>query len=132
MAAATEFTWGTGRRKSAIARVRLTAGSGNIQVNGKAMNEYFVTEHQRVPVMRPLKAADLEGKFDIHINVIGGGVQAQSEAAQLGMARAIMSINDELSPALKEQSLLTRDPRMKERKKYGQHGARKGTQFSKR
>jgi len=124
--------WGVGRRKSAIARVRIKTGSGKIIVNDLEGDKYFVTAIQRHPLTQPFKATDTVGKFDVYVNVRGGGKQAQAEAAKLGLARALCQINDDFNHALRDASLMTRDARMKERKKPGLHGARKGTQFSKR
>jgi small subunit ribosomal protein S9 len=127
-----EITWGLGRRKSAVARVRIRAGSGKIEINKRPADEYFVNPRERLDVRRPFKVADLEDKFDVFVNVAGGGTSAQAEAVRLGISRALIKVNGELESTLKEESLLTRDSRMKERKKYGLRGARKGTQFSKR
>jgi small subunit ribosomal protein S9 len=128
----TQFQWGLGRRKSAVARVRLVAGAGGFQVNGKALNEFFpVLQHQRA-ASAPLRAAELEGSYDVFCNVSGGGITGQSEAVMLGLARALKALKPELDGTLREGGLLTRDSRMKERKKYGRRGARRGFQFSKR
>ncbi len=124
--------YGTGRRKTSIARVFLRPGSGKITVNGRAFEEYFVTEQQRIAARRVLVATDLAGTFDVLTTVKGGGVTAQADAVKMGTARALLEYNIELRAALKEQGFLTRDSRMKERKKYGQKGARKRFQFSKR
>ncbi len=124
--------YGTGRRKSAIARVFLRPGNGGFKVNGKEMNVYFVTEQQRAAAKRTLETAQLAGQFDVVTTVKGGGVMAQSDAVKLGIARALLEFNVELRKTLKADGLLTRDARIKERKKYGQKGARKRFQFSKR
>jgi small subunit ribosomal protein S9 len=124
--------YGTGRRKSAIARVFLRPGSGNFQVNGKGLEAYFVTEQQRVSAKRPLALTELTGSFDVVTSVAGGGVSAQADAVKMGIARALLEFNAELRKTLKGEGLLTRDARGKERKKYGQKGARKRFQFSKR
>jgi small subunit ribosomal protein S9 len=124
--------YGTGRRKTSIARVFLRPGSGKITVNGRAFEDYFVTEQQRIAARRVLVATDLAGTFDVLTTVKGGGVTAQADAVKMGTARALLEYNIELRAALKEQGFLTRDSRMKERKKYGQKGARKRFQFSKR
>ena len=126
------YIWGTGRRKTAIARVRVAAGSGKIMINGREMQSYFLTDNTRNAVMAPLKTTDQVGKVDVLAQVEGGGPVGQSGAVKLGIARALMSYNGELEPALRGTDLLTRDSRKKERKKYGLHGARRGTQFSKR
>ncbi len=127
-----EHTWGLGRRKSAVARVRIRAGSGNITINKRHADEYFVSPLERRNVRKPFQVTELNDKFDVFANVHGGGVVAQAEAVRLGISRALIKVNKELEPKLKEHDLLTRDSRMKERKKYGLRGARRGTQFSKR
>jgi small subunit ribosomal protein S9 len=124
--------YGTGRRKSAIARVFLRPGSGNFQVNGKGLETYFVTEQQRVSAKRPLALTETAASFDVITSVQGGGVSAQADAVKMGIARALLEFNAELRKTLKTEGLLTRDARGKERKKYGQKGARKRFQFSKR
>jgi len=124
--------YGTGRRKAAIARVFLRPGTGEWKVNGKAFDEYFVTEQQRVAAKRTLVLVELAGSFDVVTTVKSGGVSSQADAVKLGVARALIEFNPELRKALKAEGLLTRDARMKERKKYGQKGARKRFQFSKR
>ena len=123
---------GTGRRKLAVARVFLRPGKGDITVNGRAFDRYFPTESSRTPVRQPLLATETADKFDILITTRGGGIIGQSGAARLGVARALVEFNAELRPRLKKLGLLTRDPRAHERKKYGQKGARKRFQFSKR
>jgi small subunit ribosomal protein S9 len=124
--------YGTGRRKSAIARVFLRPGTGNWKVNDKEFDAYFVTEQQRVSAKRTLAMTELAGSFDVVTTVKGGGVAAQADAVKMGVARALLEFNPELRKALKTEGLLTRDARVKERKKYGQKGARKRFQFSKR
>jgi small subunit ribosomal protein S9 len=124
--------YGTGRRKSAIARVFLRPGTGEWKVNGKGFNEYFVTEQQRVAAKRTLVVAEMSATFDVLTTVSGGGVAAQADAVKMGIARALVEFNPELRKMLKGEGLLTRDARQKERKKYGQKGARKRFQFSKR
>ena len=124
--------YGTGRRKTSIARVFLRPGSGKFTVNGRVFEEYFVTEQQRIAAKRVLVATDLAATFDMLATVKGGGVTAQADAVKMGTARALLEYNIELRASLKEQGFLTRDARMKERKKYGQKGARKRFQFSKR
>ncbi len=124
--------YGTGRRKSAIARVFLRPGSGEWKVNGKGFDEYFVTEQQRASAKRTLAVAEMAANFDVVTTVSGGGVAAQSDAVKMGVARALIEFNPELRKTLKAEGLLTRDARVKERKKYGQKGARKRFQFSKR
>ncbi len=124
--------YGTGRRKSAIARVFLRPGSGGFTVNGKAFDVYFVTPAQRVAAKRTLETASMNGEFDIVTTVKGGGVNSQADAVKMGIARALLEFNPELRKVMKADGLLTRDARIKERKKYGQKGARKRFQFSKR
>ena len=124
--------YGTGRRKSAIARVFLRPGTGEWKVNGKAFNEYFVTEQQRVAAKKTLQVVELASSFDVVTTVSSGGVASQADAVKMGVARALIQFNSELRKALKAEGLLTRDARVKERKKYGQKGARKRFQFSKR
>jgi small subunit ribosomal protein S9 len=124
--------YGTGRRKSAIARVFLRPGTGEWKVNGKGFDVYFVTEQQRVAAKRTLVVADLASSFDVVVTVKSGGVAAHADAVKMGIARALLEFNPELRKTLKAEGLLTRDARVKERKKYGQKGARKRFQFSKR
>ena len=124
--------YGTGRRKSAIARVFLRPGSGEVKVNGKPFEPYFVTEQQRVSAKRPLALTETTATFDVVTRVTGGGVNAQADAVKMGISRALLEFNAELRKTLKSEGLLTRDARAKERKKYGQKGARKRFQFSKR
>jgi small subunit ribosomal protein S9 len=123
---------GTGRRKTAVARVRLCAGSGKIVVNGRAFETYFPLEAMRVLATQPLTVTESTSKFDVRINVTGGGSCGQAGAVRHGIARALLKADVNLRPSLKAEGLLTRDPRMKERKKYGQPGARKRFQYSKR
>ena len=122
----------TGRRKTATAQVRLTAGSGKIVINGRPYEEYFTVTSQQSAVLKPLEVAKTTQAYDISINTRGGGMTGQAGAISLGIARALLQVTPELRPALKAEGLLTRDPRMKERKKSGQPGARKRFQFSKR
>jgi small subunit ribosomal protein S9 len=124
--------YGTGRRKSAIARVFLRPGTGGFTVNNKPFEVYFVTEQQRVSAKRPLALTETLGNFDVVTTVRGGGVSAQADAVKLGITRALMLFNLELRKTLKADGLVTRDARIKERKKYGQKGARARFQFSKR
>jgi small subunit ribosomal protein S9 len=132
MANATNFTWGTGRRKKAVARVRLATGEGRMTVNRRDWEEYFPTPDTRVAVRQPLKVTESEKRYDVFISVAGGGPQGQAEAVRHGLARALASANPSLEAALRDAGFLTRDARMKERKKYGQRGARARFQFSKR
>jgi small subunit ribosomal protein S9 len=131
MAETTEFL-GTGRRKTAVARVRMAAGTGKITVNGRPMENYFVVDAQRLQVVQPLTMTDTTAKFDIRVSVSGGGPNGQAGAVRHGIARALLRADANLRPTLKAGGMLTRDPRMKERKKYGQPGARKRFQYSKR
>lgn len=124
--------YGTGKRKTSIARVYLRPGSGNITVNKRTFEDYFPNEVLRMIVRQPLRLTDTGSKFDILINVGGGGMSGQAGAVRHGITRALMEFNADLRPALKKEGLVTRDPRKKERKKYGQKGARKRFQFSKR
>jgi small subunit ribosomal protein S9 len=124
--------YGTGRRKASVARVFLRPGSGGFVVNGRPFEGYFVTEQQRVSAKRPLALTELAPNFDVLITVRGGGVSAQADAVKMGIARALLEFNVELRKPLKADGLLSRDSRIKERKKYGQKGARKRFQFSKR
>lgn len=123
---------GTGRRKTSVARVRISAGTGKIQVNGRTFEVYFPLESQRMAVQQPFVTTATSGKYDVSINVAGGGPVGQAGAVRHGIARALIEADAALRPLLKADGLLTRDPRMKERKKYGQPGARKRFQFSKR
>ena len=126
MAVNNPWTWGLGRRKSAIARVRLKSGAGGFVVNGKPIEDYFVTIQTRQRARQPLVAAEALATYDVFCNVKGGGPSGQSEAVSLGIARALKTINPASFDALREHGLLTRDSRMKERKKYGRRGARRG------
>ncbi len=121
-----------GRRKESVARVRLVPGSGNIIVNKKPILDYFKRETLKMIIEQPLEATETMGKFDIYANVDGGGLSGQAGAMRLGIARALLKFDEDLRPILKKNGFLTRDPRMKERKKYGLAGARKRFQFSKR
>jgi small subunit ribosomal protein S9 len=123
---------GTGRRKASVARVFLRPGEGKFTVNRKGFEEYFVTEQQRVSAKRPLVLVEMLSNFDVLANVSGGGVSAQADAVKMGISRALLEFNAELRKTLKGEGLLSRDARIKERKKYGQKGARKRFQFSKR
>ena len=124
--------YGTGRRKSSVARVRLVEGKGAITINGKNIDEYLGTETLKVIVRQPLTATNTTDKYDVICKVQGGGFTGQAGAIRLGIARALLEANGEYRPVLKAAGFLTRDPRMKERKKYGLKKARKSPQFSKR
>jgi small subunit ribosomal protein S9 len=123
---------GTGRRKTAVARVRLATGSGKITVNRRTFENYFPLETLRAVVIQPLTVAGAVEKFDVRVSVAGGGPNGQADAVRHGISRALIKFDAALRPPLKAEGLLTRDPRMRERKKYGQPGARKRFQFSKR
>ncbi|MBA4016606.1 MAG: 30S ribosomal protein S9 [Pirellula sp.] len=125
-------TTGTGRRKTAVARVRVRAGTGNIVVNGKPLGEFFANEHDRYTVISALELCDRRTVVDLTITVSGGGTTGQSGACRMGIARALKLWDATLEEPIRKNRLLTRDSRMKERKKYGFRGARRGTQFSKR
>jgi small subunit ribosomal protein S9 len=125
--------WGTGRRKTAVARVRLTPGAGNVTINERPMDDYIGgLEFLKQQVMLPLKTTDNNTRYDLFVRVAGGGVTSQVGAIRLGVARALLKMDPEYRSALREEDLLTRDPRAKERKKYGRKRARKRFQFSKR
>jgi small subunit ribosomal protein S9 len=126
------FWWGTGRRKSSVARVRLKPGEGKLLVNKRELKDYFTREQDRKSVMAPLCSVNAEKTFDVFINVKGGGTTGQAGAALLGIARALKNYSDDFLQPLREAGHLTRDPRMVERKKPGQSGARRRFQFSKR
>lgn len=132
MAVINPWTWGLGRRKSATARVRLKPGAGAFIINGKPLEEYFCTHQTRGEVNSALECTESGSQYDIFCNVRGGGNTGQAGAISLGLARALLKINPATFDALRENGLLTRDQRMKERKKYGRRGARRGFQFSKR
>ena len=124
--------YGTGRRKKSIARVYLTPGTGNIVINKRNIDEYFGMETLKVIVRQPLVATDNVDKFDVKVTVRGGGTTGQAGAIRHGIARALLTVDNDFRPVLKKAGFLTRDPRMKERKKYGLKGARRAPQFSKR
>ena len=126
------FVWGVGRRKSAVARVRIAPGSGKIEVNGRELNDYFTNERDRKAIFGPLEVTNTGGKMDIFVNAAGGGPTGQAGAIVMGLGRALAKYDQSLEGALRGGSFLTRDSRMKERKKYGQRGARRRFQFSKR
>ncbi|MGN0552057.1 MAG: 30S ribosomal protein S9 [Oscillospiraceae bacterium] len=126
------YFYGTGRRKSSVARVRVYAGSGNVTINGRDIDDYFGLETLKLLVRQPLTLTETADKFDIVCTVAGGGVTGQAGAIRHGLSRALLQYDAELRPALKKAGFLTRDPRMKERKKYGLKAARRAPQFSKR
>ena len=131
MAETKEFI-GTGRRKTSVARVRVANGSGRVTINNRPVEAYFPVQSIRNDALRPLEVTQNMEKFDVSINVHGGGITGQAGAVRHGISRALLQVDAELRPVLKAEGFLTRDPRMKERKKYGQPGARKHFQFSKR
>ena len=126
------YFWGLGRRKSAVARVRIREGDGKFLINSRTPDQYFMTQRDRDDVVAPLKATDVAKHIDVFVNVKGGGTTGQAGAVLLGLARALRSYDAELEPALRSGRYLTRDSRKVERKKYGQRGARRRFQFSKR
>lgn len=126
------FYWGTGRRKTAVARVRIRPGEGQYQINGRPVDEYFTELRDQMATAAPLKATNTEGRLDVFVNVRGGGYMGQAGAVLLGLSRALKGYDPTLEPVLRENDMLTRDPREVERKKPGQPGARKRFQFSKR
>ena len=126
------YFYGTGRRKSSVARVRVYSGNGNITINGRDIDEYFGLETLKLIVRQPVALTETADKFDIVVNVNGGGVSGQAGAIRHGLSRALLQYDENLRPELKKAGFLTRDPRMKERKKYGLKGARRAPQFSKR
>jgi small subunit ribosomal protein S9 len=132
MTVTSNFIWGLGRRKSSVARVRIRPGAGGFVVNGRSLPEYFPTLQTQARVRQPLLATGTQESYDIFCNVQGGGPTGQSDAVMLGLARALKIANPGYDDVLRAQGLLTRDGRMKERKKYGRRGARRGFQFSKR
>jgi small subunit ribosomal protein S9 len=123
---------GTGRRKTSVARVRIRPGQGKIEINHRPFETYFPNEQERRAVLAPLEKTGKRDQYDIQIRVQGGGNTGQADACKLGIARAMIRIDGEVEKGLRDAGMLTRDGRMKERKKYGLHGARRGTQFSKR
>lgn len=127
-----KFIWGVGRRKSAVARVRIAPGSGKIEINGRTLNDYFTNERDRKAIFGPLEVTNTGGKMDVLVNATGGGPTGQAGAIVMGLGRALAKYDTALEVPLRGGSFLTRDSRMKERKKYGQRGARRRFQFSKR
>ena len=124
--------WGTGRNKTAVARVRLVKGTGTFHINGRTLDQFFPTEEHRTAVRAPLAATKTDAKFDVHANVQGGGYSGQARAMLMGISRALVKADAAFHERLRKDGMLTRDSRMKERKKYGRRGARRGFQFSKR
>jgi small subunit ribosomal protein S9 len=130
--AASTFIWGLGRRKTSVARVRIAPGSGRFELNGKALEAYFPVERLQKQVQTPFEVSDTKGRFDVFINLDGGGITGQVGACVLGISRALIKAEPAAEAALRRHGLLTRDSRMVERKKYGLRKARRGCQFSKR
>ncbi len=128
----TKFTWGTGRRKTSVARARIRKGTGKFIINRKELNDYFGRDRDKVEAKLPLKTTKTEGQYDVYINVRGGGSTGQAGAISLGISRALFKADQLLTESLRDASLLTRDSRMKERKKYGKKGARASFQWTKR
>jgi len=126
------YFWGTGRRKTSVARVRIKPGSGKLEINKRPLDKYFSEERDRQDIIAPLKATQTFGKVDVFVNVRGGGITGQAGAIVLGVARALKTANADFDDALRNGGYLTRDSRMVERKKYGRAGARRSFQFSKR
>lgn len=126
------YTWGVGRRKTSVARVRILPGTGKISINGRELNDYFTSERDRKAIFGPLEVSNTGGKLDIFVNTDGGGPTGQSGAIVMGVARALIKYDPSVEKALRDGGFLSRDSRMKERKKYGQRGARRRFQFSKR
>jgi small subunit ribosomal protein S9 len=126
------YVWGTGRRKTATARVRIKAGTGKVEVNGKDFEQFFVTPDSRRNALLPMSVTETRNNYDVWVNVVGGGPTGQAGAVSLGIARALLKENGNFDKVLREKGLLTRDAREVERKKYGRHKARRSTQFSKR
>jgi len=126
------YIWGVGRRKSAVARVRVAPGTGQIQVNGRTLNDYFTAERDRKAIFGPLEVTSTGGKMDVLVNADGGGPSGQTGAIVMGLGRALAKFDQSFEVPLRGAGFLTRDSRMKERKKYGQRGARRKFQFSKR
>jgi small subunit ribosomal protein S9 len=126
------FTWGTGRRKAAVARVRIRPGTGEFLINKRKVEDFFCIDRDRAAALKPLEVTDTRKDYDVYVNIAGGGITGQSGAVMLGLARALVKANGEYEAKLREFQLLRRDPRRVERKKYGQRGARRRFQFSKR
>lgn len=126
------YTWGTGRRKASVARVRIRPGDGTFLINKRKVDEFFKIDRDRAAAYRPLEVTDTKKDYDVFVNVGGGGITGQSGAVMLGLARALVKVDAQYEPKLREHNLLHRDPRRVERKKYGQRGARRRFQFSKR
>ncbi|HEY9158877.1 MAG: 30S ribosomal protein S9 [Candidatus Binatus sp.] len=132
MAEKKNIIWTTGRRKTAVARVRMLPGSGTITINERTLEDYFPRPTSRMRILEPFEATETVGQYDVLVNVEGGGIAAQADAVRHGISRALVSATETLRPTLRKGGMLTRDPREVERKKYGRHKARKRPQYSKR
>jgi small subunit ribosomal protein S9 len=132
MAEKKNIIWTTGRRKTAVARVRMLAGSGTITINQRTLEDYFPRPTSRMRIMEPFEATETVGQYDVLVSVEGGGIAAQADAVRHGISRALITATETLRPTLRKGGMLTRDPREVERKKYGRHKARKRPQYSKR
>ena len=132
MAEKKQTIWTTGKRKTAIARVRMLAGDGTITINQRALEDYFPRDTARMRIMEPFELTETKGQYDVLVRVIGGGISAQADAVRHGISRALVRASEALRPTLRKAGMLTRDPREVERKKYGRHKARKRPQYSKR
>lgn len=132
MAEKKNIIWTTGRRKTAVARVRMLLGSGTITINERTLEDYFPRPTSRMRILEPFEATETVGQYDVLVNVEGGGIAAQADAVRHGISRALVSATETLRPTLRKGGMLTRDPREVERKKYGRHKARKRPQYSKR
>jgi len=132
MAEKKNIIWTTGRRKTAVARVRLLPGAGTITVNHRTLEDYFPRPTSRMRILEPFEATETTGQYDVLVSVEGGGIAAQADAVRLGISRALITATESLRPTLRKGGMLTRDPREVERKKYGHHKARKRPQYSKR
>ena len=126
------YYWGTGRRKTSVARVRIRPGTGQVQINKKKLSDYFAIERDRNRVLAPLRSTNMLGRVDVFVNVRGGGTTGQAGAVLMGLARALLTMDESLEPLLRSDGYLSRDPRKVERKKYGRRKARRSFQFSKR
>ena len=129
---ADDYIWGTGRRKNAVASVRIRPGTGVIKINKRDMEEYFPRDDHQLVIREPLRVTQNQGRYDVFVKASGGGITGQAGAVRMGLARALLKSDLALRPVLKENGMLTRDSRMVERKKYGKRGARRSPQFSKR
>jgi len=132
MAEKKNIIWTIGRRKSAVARVRMLPGGGKISINDRELKDYFPRDTAQMRILEPFELTETKNQYDVIVNVIGGGISAQADAVRLGISRALLKVSEALRPALRKAAMLTRDPREVERKKYGRHKARKRPQYSKR